>query len=208
MEHIEHNWTLKTLPRKHYSSCKHYKREMLDVWFPMKSSFCLLCALCREWNRFLLGIGKRKDHVIQSHIPDTICQGRELRCSMGNSVSSNFVTVCATGYNYTSLNFFFKIGVSSFMFSRINMKTTFSTITIFPCLRSQEAYAEPSALQQRLLGSWQEEERCSEEWMHLQVQGKRSQAVLFSLLLPTWNSLIMVFLRLREVGLLWQQVLV
>lgn len=83
------------------------------------------------------------------------------------------------------------------MFLRINMKTTFSTITIFPPVHhSQEADTEPSALQQRWLGSWQEEKCCSEDWMHPQVQGKGSLSVLFSLLLPTWNSLIMVFLKL------------
>lgn len=73
------------------------------------------------------------------------------------------------------------------MFLRINMITTFSTITIFPPLvhHSQEADAESSVLQQRWLRSWQEEECCFEEWMHPQVQGKGSQSVLFSLLLPT-----------------------
>lgn len=83
------------------------------------------------------------------------------------------------------------------MFLRINMKTTFPTVSIFPPVHhSQEGDAEPSALQQRWPGSWQEGECCSEEWMHPQVQGKGSQSVLFSLLLPTWNSLIMVLLRL------------
>ncbi|XP_066406118.1 cAMP-responsive element-binding protein-like 2 isoform X1 [Molothrus aeneus] len=76
--------------------------------------------------------------------------------------------------------------VFSFMFLRINKKTAFPTISIFPPVHhSQEGDAEPSALQQRWPGSWQEGECSSEEWMRPQVQGKGSQSVLFSLLLPT-----------------------